>query len=83
MAITKVTAIPIAIREPTERELAYGKIAVRTNVIVIVEDDNGMRGIAETTPIPYRWGCEECVEGVVATINAHRHASGPYDEPRW
>jgi muconate cycloisomerase len=69
MAITKVTAIPIAIREPTERELAYGKIAVRTNVIVIIEDDSGMRGVAETTPIPYRWGCEECVEGVVATIN--------------
>jgi muconate cycloisomerase len=69
MAIRHVQAIPIAIREPTERELAYGKISVRTNVVVVIEDDSGVRGVAETTPIPFRWGCEETVEGVVAAIN--------------
>ncbi len=71
MAIRSIKAIPIAIREPTERELSYGKISVRTNVIVMVEDDSGVRGVAETTPIPYRWGCEETVEGVVAAINSY------------
>ncbi len=71
MAIRKIEAIPFAIREPTERELAYGKISVRRNVLVIIEDDSGTRGIAETTPIPYRWGCEETVESVVSAINGY------------
>lgn len=68
MAIRKIEAIPFAIRETTEREVAYGKIAVRRNVIVVIEDDSGMRGVAEVTPIPYRWGCEETVESVVAAV---------------
>lgn len=71
MAIRKVEAIPIAIREPTERELAYGKISVRRNVVVIIQDDSGAQGVAETTPIPYRWGCEETVESIVAAINLY------------
>ncbi|MCC7483423.1 MAG: mandelate racemase/muconate lactonizing enzyme family protein [Burkholderiales bacterium] len=71
MAIRKVEAIPFAIREPTERELAYGKIAIRRNVAVFIEDDSGLRGMAETTPIPYRWGCEETVESVVAAVNLY------------
>lgn len=71
MAIRKVEAIPFAIREPTERELAYGKIAIRRNVLVFVEDDSGVRGMAETTPIPYRWGCEETAESVVSAVNLY------------
>lgn len=71
MAISKVEAIPIAIREPTERELAYGKISVRRNVIVMIHDDSGARGVAETTPIPYRWGCEETVESIAAAVNLY------------
>ena len=69
MAIKKIAAVPIAIREPTERELAYGKIAVRRNVLVFIEDDSGKRGMAEVTPIPFRWGCEETVESVVTAVN--------------
>ncbi|OFW30241.1 MAG: hypothetical protein A3H97_00405 [Acidobacteria bacterium RIFCSPLOWO2_02_FULL_65_29] len=68
MAIRKIEAIPFAIRETTERELAYGKISVRRNVIVVIEDDSGIRGVSEVTPIPYRWGCEETVESVVAAV---------------
>lgn len=71
MAIRKVEAIPFAIREPTERELAYGKISIRRNVLVIIEDDSGARGISEVTPIPYRWGCEETVESVTAAVNGY------------
>lgn len=71
MAIRKVEAIPIEIREPTERELAYGKIAVRRNVIVVIEDDSGVSGVAEVTPIPFRWGCEETVESVVAAVSGY------------
>lgn len=69
MSITRIEAIPIAIREPTEREVAYGKISVRRNVIVIVHDASGARGVSETTPIPLRWGCEETVESIVAAVN--------------
>lgn len=71
MGIRTIEAIPFAIKELTERELAYGKISVRRNVLVIVKDDSGTRGIAETTPIPYRWGCEETVESVVSAINGY------------
>lgn len=68
MAIRRVEAIPIAIRETTEREVGYGKISVRRNVIVVIHDDNGLCGIAETAPIPIRWGCEETQESIVSTI---------------
>jgi len=71
MAIKTVQAVPFAIREPTERELAYGKIAVRRNVLVFIEDDSGKRGMAEVTPIPFRWGCEETVESVVAAVTGY------------
>jgi L-alanine-DL-glutamate epimerase-like enolase superfamily enzyme len=71
MAIRKMEAVPFAIREPTERELAYGKIAVRRNVLVFIEDDSGKRGMSEVTPIPFRWGCEETVESVVAAVNSY------------
>lgn len=71
MAIRKVQAVPFAIREPTERELAYGKISIRRNVLVFVDDDSGVRGFAETNPIPYRWGCEETVESVIAAVNQY------------
>ena len=52
MAIKSVEAIPFAIKEPTERELAYGKLTARRNVIVQIRDDSGMVGTAETAPIP-------------------------------
>ena len=39
MAIKSVEAIPFAIKEPTERELAYGKLTARRNVIVQIRDD--------------------------------------------
>lgn len=71
MAIRKVEAVPFAIREPTERELAYGKIAIRRNVLVFIEDDSGVRGFAETNPIPFRWGCEETVESIVSAVNLY------------
>lgn len=71
MAILRLEALPFAIREPTERELAYGKIAVRRNVLVLIHDDSGHTGIAEVTPIPFRWGCEETVESVVAAITRY------------
>lgn len=74
MAIVAVDAVPVAIREPTERELAYGKIAIRRNVIVRIRDDSGVEGVAETAPIPIRWGCEETQEGVVSTV---RHYMAP------
>jgi muconate cycloisomerase len=68
MSISSVEALPIAIREPTERELAYGKISVRRNVVVRITDHDGTVGLAETAPIPLRWGCEETSESVVAAI---------------
>jgi L-alanine-DL-glutamate epimerase-like enolase superfamily enzyme len=71
MAIRSIEAIPIAIREPTERELAYGKIAIRRNVIVRIADDSGPVGTAETAPIPIRWGCEETQESVVTAVNGY------------
>lgn len=69
MAIKSVEAIPFAIKEPTERELAYGKLTARRNVIVQIRDDSGTVGTAETAPIPIRWGCEETQESVTSTIN--------------
>jgi L-Ala-D/L-Glu epimerase len=68
MAIRSVDAVPIAIRETTERELAYGKISVRRNVIVRIEADDGTVGVSEVAPIPIRWGCEESQESVVSAI---------------
>lgn len=71
MTISAVEAIPIAIREPTERELAYGKIAIRQNVVVQITDESGVSGFAETAPIPFRWGCEETQESIVSTVNSY------------
>jgi len=71
MAIKSIQAIPFSIRELTERELAYGKISVRRNVLVLIDDDSGVRGMSEVTPIPFRWGCEESVESVVAAVNLY------------
>ncbi|HEY4164111.1 MAG TPA: mandelate racemase/muconate lactonizing enzyme family protein [Dongiaceae bacterium] len=68
MTIRSIEAIPIAIRETTEREVGYGKISVRRNVIVLIHDDSGVSGVAETAPIPIRWGCEETQETIVSTI---------------
>jgi len=69
MAIRTVKAIPVAIREPTERKLGYGKIKIRQNVICVIEDESGIKGVAETAPIPIRWGCEETQESVVSAIS--------------
>jgi L-alanine-DL-glutamate epimerase-like enolase superfamily enzyme len=68
MTIRSVETVPIAIHETTERELGYGKISIRRNVIVRIEADDGTVGISEVAPIPIRWGCEETQESVVSTI---------------
>jgi L-alanine-DL-glutamate epimerase-like enolase superfamily enzyme len=68
VSITSVEAVPVAIRDRTERELAYGKIFVRRNVVIRIRNEDGQEGVAETTPIPIRWGCEETQESIVSTV---------------
>ncbi len=67
--IEKIIAIPIDISEKVERELAYGKISVRKNVLVIIRDSSGEIGVGESAPIPMREGCEENQSIIVKLVN--------------
>ncbi len=67
--IEKIVAVPIDISEKVERELAYGKISVRKNVLVVIKDRSGEIGVGESAPIPMREGCEENQSIIVQLIN--------------
>ncbi|MDR0615678.1 MAG: mandelate racemase/muconate lactonizing enzyme family protein [Synergistaceae bacterium] len=67
--IDNIIAVPINVNEKVERELAYGKISVRKNVLVLIRDSSGGIGIGETEPITMREGCEENQSIIVGLVN--------------
>ena len=66
MKIVAVRAIPYAIPYRKALRFASGSINVADNVLVEVETDDGVVGIAEAPPRPYTYG--ETQESIVAVI---------------
>lgn len=67
MKIQSVEAFPIDLVDPTSRLVSYAHLPTRQNVVVKVTAD-GIAGWGEAQPIPYRWGCSESQETVLAVI---------------
>jgi L-Ala-D/L-Glu epimerase len=67
MKITAVRAIPYAIRYRKPLHFASGQIDVADNVLVEVDTEDGITGVAEAPPRPYTYG--ETQASIVAVID--------------
>jgi L-alanine-DL-glutamate epimerase-like enolase superfamily enzyme len=69
MRIAAVRTIPYAIPYAKPLLFASGSISVADNVLVEIETEDGVIGIAEAPPRPYTYG--ETQESIVAVIDRH------------
>lgn len=71
MRITDVRAIPFAIPYRKPLHFASGHIEVADNVLIEVETDDGVVGVAEAPPRPYTYGeTQISIVGVIQTLFA-------------